>query len=387
MPWLLTTSLATFLLAGCAPDPSSSEEQLAVASSALEVALGPAAIAYDFSEADGLPHGVAGDRKHIFVAEAIPPRVSVRRRISGHLMADIPPPAGGFLLPFAVRVPELGTLVVLDAGGFPSPTQPAIPVVHEYAYQRGPGGALTATLVRSVSFAGLPIGFVEDLEVLDDGRYVVSESVIGALWVVNPDDSIEMGVFPSSLDPADAVPGLNPCGLPSGLVVDGIPFEPPGLFAPGVGSLAARDGWLYFGNSCLGGVRRIPIASLSDANRAPHDRGDDIEVVTPRAQNQPFEILKGLAFSADPSDDRLFALDALGLGALRIDVGTGAREPLVQSATLFNFPVAAQFLPPRFGVSPVVVVSDQEHRLAAFNTAIPADQLQPFVITKLFAGP
>ncbi|MEZ4439177.1 MAG: hypothetical protein R3B72_08810 [Polyangiaceae bacterium] len=379
-------ALAAVLVNACAPVPDDREE-VATANQALTVAVGQGAIAYDMGSVEGLPHGVAGDRRLVFVSEALSGSVSVHRRLTGKAIADLPAPPGGFALPFALRVPQDGTLVVLDAGGFPDPSQPSVPVVYEYSYGLH-HGAFHATLERTISFAGLPLAFVEDLEVLPDGRYVVSESVLGALWVVNTDGTIEMGVFPASFDPADAVPGLNPCGLPAGLVIDGIPFAPPGMFAPGVGSLAARDGWLYFGNSCLGGVRRIPVASLSDTTRLPFERGADIEVVSPRPQGVSFEVLKGLAFNRWSNDDRLFALDATGLGAVRIDVETGAREALVQDAELFNFPVSAQFLPPLLGVSPVVVISDQEHRLAAFNTGIGEDQLvPPFLITKVFLAP
>lgn len=53
-------------------------------------------------------------------------------------------------------------------------------------------------------------------------------------------------------------------------------------------------------------------------------------------------------------------------------------------AELFRFPVAAQFLPPIAGIQSLVVVSDQEHRLAAINAAISTDMLQPpLIVTKV----
>jgi hypothetical protein len=43
-----------------------------------------------------------------------------------------------------------------------------------------------------------------------------------------------------------------------------------------------------------------------------------------------------------------------------------------------------QFLPPVFGLTPLVVASDQEHRLAAINAALTADITQPpWVVTKI----
>ena len=41
-----------------------------------------------------------------------------------------------------------------------------------------------ALLVRTVRFDGIPILFSEDVEVINDERYVVSDSGFGALWVI-----------------------------------------------------------------------------------------------------------------------------------------------------------------------------------------------------------
>ena len=62
---------------------------------------------------------------------------------------------------------------------------------------------------------------------------------------------------------------------------------------------------------------------------------------------------------------------------------------MTPSTRLFNFSVATAFLPPVEGdVSPLVVSSDQEHRLAALNPGIAQDQFQaPFVVTKVFPKP
>ena len=79
--------------------------------------------------------------------------------------------------------PRPGHLVVLDDAGFP-PQGP--PTVYDYAY-RVRHGRLQATLTRTVSFAGLPLAFAEDIEVLPDGEYVVSESVFGGLWLIGRD--------------------------------------------------------------------------------------------------------------------------------------------------------------------------------------------------------
>jgi hypothetical protein len=60
------------------------------------------------------------------------------------------------------------------------------------------------------------------------------------------------------------------------------------------------------------------------------------------------------------------------------------REVVASDPLLFNFPAKVQFLPPVFGLSPMVVASDQEHRLAAINAALTADITQPpWIVTKI----
>ena len=101
--------------------------------------------------------------------------------------------------------------MVLDPGGFPNPAVPSIARVYDYDYQWNPfTHAFIATLARTVSFAGLPLVFAEDVEVTSSGLYVVAESVIGALWVIQADGSIIPGVFPSGGVP---IPALGPCTL------------------------------------------------------------------------------------------------------------------------------------------------------------------------------
>lgn len=352
---------------------------------ALRVEGGRHAVAYEYAHRNDLIHGIAGDERYVFVTEALSGNVPVLSRDTGVEVGALPPPPDGFLLPFALRVPETGRLFVLDSGGFPDPERPAIPRVYEYAYETDPRTkAFSATLVRGVKFDGLPVIYAEDMEVLPDGRIVVSESVIGALWVVNTDFTVEPALFPAGFDPDQAIPGLNPC-VQDPITVGDVPFSVPGGFAPGVGSMAARGDHLYFGNTCLGGIRRIPIAALTDPSKAPHERGDAIEVVSPRPAGTEAETLKGLTFNRWSNDDRLIATDPIHLRLLRIDIRTGKREVLADDPMLFNFPVAAQWLPPTRGRQPLVVSSDQEHRLAALNIAIPGDMLQlPFIVTKVY---
>jgi hypothetical protein len=120
-----------------------------------------------FAKRDALTHGIAGDERYVFVTEpgigAAPSgaRVVALDRFTGREVAALPAPEGGFKLPFTLRVPRTGHLVVLDSGGFP-PVGP--PVVYDYTYAAERG--FEAKLTRTVSFAGQPLAFAEDVEVL-----------------------------------------------------------------------------------------------------------------------------------------------------------------------------------------------------------------------------
>lgn len=366
-----------------APQKSSST---ATSSEALRIDLNPNSIAYDYFASDHVPHGLAGDEQFVFVTQPLSARVSVVDRLSGRELTTLAAPPIGWQLPFTLRVPRSGRLVVLDAGGFPNPYLPSIARIYEYDYRRDRRTReFVATLVRTISFEGLPLVFAEDVEALPSGGYVVSESVIGALWNVSVDGVITPGLLPDSFAPGAGIAALGPCAF-APVTIGGIPFAAPGNFAPGVGSLAARDGQLYFGSSCRGGVARVPLASLTDASRTPQQRAADIVDVSPRPVGVASESLKGFTFNRwNQHDRRLYVTDTLGQRVLRVNTETGAREVVADDAELFDFPVSAQFLPPVAGISPLVVASDQEYRLAALNSAITQDILHPpFIVSKIF---
>jgi hypothetical protein len=337
----------------------------------------PLARARPLVERENLVHGVAADEHFVFVTEPLNGTVAVHDRFSGRELGVLPPPEGGFVLPFTLRVPEEGRVVVLDAGGFPNPGSPTVPRVYDYAYRLNRRShAFEAELVRAVRFDGIPVGFPEDLEVLGDGSYVMSDSILGSLWIVEPNGAIVPAIVPDGFDPSQALPELGLCFASGPVEVDGIPFALTGNVAPGVGSLAADGRFLYFANSCRGGIYRVPLASLRDGSRRPAERAADIRLVTPGPSGQ-LEVLKALTFNRfDRHDRRLYVAEPFKLRLARIDVDTGAREVLVEDATLLNFPVAAAFVPCASGPE-LVVSSDQEHRFAAINSLITENKFQP----------
>ena len=120
-----------------------------------------------------------------------------------------------------------------------------------------------------------------------------------------------------------------------------MPFQLPGSFAPGVGSMAAGEGYLYFNGTCSGGVARVPIAVFDDA-RAPHERASDIEMVSPRPDAGDFDTLKGLTFNRwDRDDDWLYAADAFHLRVVKIHSRTGRRRVVADDPAQLQLPGVA----------------------------------------------
>jgi hypothetical protein len=345
------------------------------------------ALAAPFAQRDSLVHGIAGDERYVFVTEpglgvaVAGPRVVALDRVSGREVASLPAPPGGFKLPFTLRVPKSGHLVVLDSGGFP-PVGP--PVVYDYRY-RTERGRLKAELVRTVNdFAGKPMGFAEDVEVLPNGEYVVSESVLGGLWLVGRDGTVRPGITPDPAGPP--LPKLGPCLFPEGPhSVGGLPFAGGGNFAPGAGSMAVRGGDLYVSSTCEGGVQRVAIKTLLDSSRPAAERAGEIVTVTPK--KFPLESLKGITFNRwNPRDPWIYAGDPFRLQLIRIHSRTGERQVLSTNDRLFDFTVSTAFLPPLFpGLpNPLVTASDQEYRWATLNVALEEDMFRPpFKVAKV----
>ena len=382
--WLVA---ALTLLTACADAGPALEigEEVGRSEEALVIQATSDAVAYDYAKRSELPHGIDGDSRSVFVTEPFAGRVVVLDRVFGVQRATLPPPPGGFILPFAVRVDDdARRVVVLDPGGFPDVDSFPTAKVHEYSY-RYRYGRIEATLTRTISFEGIPTVFTEDLEILPNGDIVVTEAGIGALWVIDPSGAIFPGIFPASPAPEDAIPELAGCPLPSGVTVDGVPFELAGGFAPGTGSMTSDGTYLYLSGLCTGGLLRLPWSVFRDA-RAPFARADDFEMVSPMPAGKITEILKGLDINEYGDTNQLYASDALELQIVRIDLTTGEREVVMEDPYLFNFTAAGAFLPPHplLGTTPYVGSGDQEHRLATLNVALEEDMLQmPFVIAKL----
>ena len=369
---------------GCSAAGPDGTEDAASRADALHVQATRKAVSFDLFGRANLIHGIAADENFVFVTEPLNGHVAVHDRWTGDELGSVPAPPDGWLLPFAMRVAREGRLVVLDAGGFPNPGTLTIPRVYDYRYHRDPRThSFVATLERAVKFDSVPVGFTEDVEVLDDGAYVVSDSILGSLWLVQRDGTVAPGIV-ADTPGVTAVPSLAPCTFDGAVEVGGIPFGLTGNFAPGVGSMATNGRHLYFGDSCKGGIYRVPVSSLSDASRSPSARGDDVELASSGVPGQ-FEVMKGLAFNRhNHADDRLYVADALRLRLIRVDVATGQREIVAADPVLFNFPVATAFLPSGPGFETLLVSSDQEHRFAAINGKISQDMFQPpFLVTEV----
>ena len=262
-------------------------------------------------------------------------------RDSGRQKAVLPAPPGGFKLPFTLRVPETGHLVVLDAGGFP-PQGP--PIVYDYRYD-DKRGAFKASLTRTVDFAGLPLGFAEDVEVLPNGEYVVSESVFGGLWLIGRDGTIRPGIVPA--DPTVPLKNLGPCHVPGRRHRHGRRPAVPGRreLRPGR-RLARRARRLAVPELDLQG-RRAEGQAQHAARRSRPAVERDAEILTVAKRKYDLESLKGITFNRwDKHDDDIYAGDPFRLQLIRIDSRTGRREVLSTNDRLFDFTTATAFLPP-----------------------------------------
>jgi hypothetical protein len=390
-PWMVACALAAGL-AGCGSGPESSEA-LGSTQEAASIELSPRALSFKYLELDPpFPGGVAAGKKVVFVGSPLEGRVLEYSRLTGRKIGELPSPPGGFVLPFMMKHIAPNKVAIMDAGGFPSPVPliPANPTIYEYTYSSD-GRSVNATLTRSVPFSSALVGFAEDIVLLDDGRYLLVDTLLGSIWIANTDGSIEPGIVPRSWDPADAIPELYFCPTMPVVEVGGVPFLFSGGTIPGVSTIAERDGVVYFASACRGGVYKVPLAALTD-ERQPWERAQDIEMLSPKPAGPPVEELLSMAFDpSNPHEPFVYAADAMRRRLIRIHTVTGKRQVLGDDPELFNFPSSLAFMPPlgREEVFPqLVVVSNQQQLTPITNDLAPGDVFElPLLATRVVLKP
>jgi hypothetical protein len=361
------------------------------ASPTASVGCAPQFLCFDYSNFNVPIAGVAGGDAVIFVGEPLNGSVAVLSRATGQQIAQLPPPPNGFVLPFIMHSLGDGHLAVLDAGGLPQPQPfvPANPVIYEYSYGFSPLQGFSASLVRTISFASVLVGFPEDFVHLDDGRYLLSDAVLGSIWIAEPDGTIIPGIVPQTFDPQNLIPTLALCPTMPEITVNGIPFLFTGSTIPGVSPMAVRNDTVYYYSPCARGIYSFPLAILAD-NRQPYQRAADIQLVAPTPADVQVEELLDFSFNPfNASDPYLYAADPLQLQVIRVDLSNGARQVIASGPTLFDFPSSLSFLPTIGPVSELAVVSNQQERSPLTNDAVPPGttfQL-PFMVAKILVLP
>ena len=348
-------------------------------------------ISFKFAGINAPIAGVAADDAVVFVGEPLNQSVVVLSRLTRQQIGVLPPPPSGFAVPFIMHIVGSNRVGVLDAGGLPQPAPfvPANPTIYEYTYGFGPAG-FSATLTRTISFASVLFGFPEDFVRLDDGRYLISDSILGSIWVAQVDGTITPGIVPKSFDPSDLIPTLAFCPTMPEVTVNGYPFLFTGSTLPGVSPLAVRHGTVYYYSPCARGIYSFPLAVLSN-DQAPYARAAEIQLVAPTPAD--IEVEELLDFSFNPFNDAdpfLYAAQPLQLQVIRIDLTNGARTVLAGGAQLFDFPSSLAFVRPLIpiGVTELLVVSNQQERTPLTNDAVTVTTFNlPFIVAEVFTAP
>jgi len=347
-------------------------------------------VSFDFAHVNTPIAGVAAGQDIVFIGEPLNASVIVLSRLTGEQVGELPPPPNGFALPFIVHNIGKNKVAILDAGGLPQPSPfvPASPTIYEYSYRFNFGHDFSAQLVRTVSFASVPIGFSEDFILLEDGRYLLSDAVLGSVWVAQLDGTITPGIVPQSFDPQDLIPTLAFCPTMPEVMVNGYPFLFTGSTLPGISPIAVRDGNVYYYSPCARGIYSFPLSILSDG-RQPYQRAADIRLVAPTPSNVAVEELLDFSFNPNnPLDRYLYAADPLQLQVIRIDLTNGARQVVANDPKLFDFPSSLGFAPTIGVVSELVVVSNQQERSPLTNDAVSQTTFNlPFIVAKVLVLP
>jgi hypothetical protein len=346
-------------------------------------------LSFDFANVDVPIAGVGGDSDVVFVGEPLNGQVVAFSRITGQQIGQLPPPVNGFVIPFIIHSLGAGVVAVLDAGGLPQPNPfvPSNPTIYEYTYTFNPINGFSANLTRTMSFASVLVGFPEDFLQLEDGRFLLSDSVLGSIWVVEPDNTITPGIVPKTFEPSDSIATLALCPTMPEITVNGYPFLFSGSTLPGVSPLAVRDGTVYYYSPCARGIYGFPLTILSD-NRQPYERAASIYLVAPTPPDVEVEELLDFSFNPyNPLDRYLYAADPLQLSVIRIDLANGARQVVASGATLFDFPSSLGFLPTVGPVSQLVVVPNQQERSPLTNSATSKPTFKiPFIVANVLVA-
>jgi hypothetical protein len=347
-------------------------------------------ISFDYANLEVVTAGVAGGDEVVFVGEPLNGSVIALSRFTGKQIGELPPPPNGFVLPFIIHSLGKGKVAVLDAGGLPQPMPfvPASPSIYEYTYNVSRQRGFAASLVRTVSFASVLIGFSEDFVHLNDGRYLISDAVLGSIWAAQLDGTISPGIVPKSFNPGDLIPTLAFGPTMPEITVNGYPFLFTGSTLPGVSPLAVRDGTVYYYSPAARGLYAFPLAILSD-NRLPYQRAANIYLVAPTPANVEVEELLEFSFNPyNPLDRYLYAADPLQLQIIRINLINGTRQVVANGPKLFDFPSSLGFLPSIGPVSELVVVSNQQERTPLTNDAVSQTTFNlPFIVSKILIRP
>ena len=110
---LVSTLAATAMLTSA---PAQQVPQLDAVLPGHRLVINSSSVAFEYADRSHLTTAAAGDTNLVFVAEPLNQRIAVLDRFTGFEVGQVPAPLGGFLLPFSLRVPNCGHLVVLDSG-------------------------------------------------------------------------------------------------------------------------------------------------------------------------------------------------------------------------------------------------------------------------------
>lgn len=378
---------------GAGAGASANAERTATQSSDLLVSVRERSISTEFLDLQILPAGIAAGHGVIFIGDPLEGRVLAFSRFTGKSVGELPQPPGGFSIPFIMHQLADGSVAVLGAGGLPqiNPFVPANPVISVYSYHLSPLSGFTASLDRNISFSQELVGFPEDFTQTDDGRILMTDSVLGSIWVAQTDGTITPGIVPKTFNPQDAIPTMALCPTMPEVTVNGVPFLFTGSTIPGIEPITIRNGAVYFHSPCARGIFTFPLSILSDS-RQPYQRAADIRLLAATPADIQVEELLEMQFNPfDRDDPMMYAAHGMQLEIIRVDSRTGARETVAQDARLFDFPSSLAFLPPLgFEEAPtsLMVVSNQQERTPLTNDAVTQDSFNlPFIVAKVFVKP